>query len=92
MPKLVCVKCHCELRPETNGTTVIETAEFGPYKVWDFDTWKCPGCGVEIVAGFNVQPMRQDHYAPDFAGWLENVIAKSRRVEYDNEEPTPPAH
>lgn len=87
MTKLVCVACQCELKPETNGTTVIETASFGPYKVWNADTWKCPGCGVEIVAGFNELPLRQDHYADDFKLWLENVVAKSIRVIYDNERP-----
>ncbi len=87
MPKLVCVTCHCELRPEINETTVVETASFGPYKVWDADTWKCPGCGVEIVAGFADRPLRQDHYAKDFVPWLKNLIAHSRRVEYDNERP-----
>lgn len=87
MPKLVCVKCHCELEPETNGTLVIETASFGVYKVWFADTLKCPGCGVEIVAGFANGPIRQDHYAEDFDDWLEEVKAKARRIEYDNEKP-----
>ena len=87
MPKLVCTTCHCELKPETNGTVVVETASFGPYKVWNADTWKCPGCGVEIVAGFGENPIRQDHFREDFSSWLENVISKATRVEYDNERP-----
>lgn len=87
MIKLVCVKCQCELKPETNGTLVIETASFGPYKIWQADTLKCPGCGVEIVAGFGNAPMRQDHYADDFSEWLENQIHYAHRVEYDNEHP-----
>lgn len=85
MPKLVCVKCQCEFKPETNGTLVIETASFGPYRIWDADTWKCPGCGVEIVAGFSDFPMRDDHWTNDFNKWLENKIRHARRVEYDNE-------
>lgn len=87
MPKLVCVQCHCELKCETSGTTVIETASFGPYKVWTADTWKCPGCGVEIVAGFANMPLREDHYKRDFGPWLENVKTTARRIEYDNERP-----
>jgi len=87
MPKLVCTTCHCELRPETNGIIVIETASFGPYKVWNADVWKCPGCGIEIVAGFGEVPIRADHYSPDFPDWLEKVKATARRVEYDNETP-----
>lgn len=89
MPKLVCVKCQCELKPETNGTTVVEMASFGPYKVWDSDTWKCPGCGVEIVSGFSSKPIREDHYAEDFSAWLEKFVVASCRVEYDYERPHP---
>jgi hypothetical protein len=85
---MVCVKCHTELKPKTNETIVVETASFGPYKVWNADTWECPGCGVEIVAGFGQQPLRQDHYKEDFATWLANVIATAERVEYDNERPS----
>ena len=88
MPKLVCVTCHTELKPETNETVVVETASFGVYKVWNADTWKCPGCGVEIVAGFADKPMRQDHYADDFQEWLDKVLASARRIEYDNEKPS----
>jgi hypothetical protein len=87
MPKLVCVKCQCELKPETDGTTVIETASFGPYKVWEADTWKCPGCGIEIISGFAQQPLREDHYADDFPEWLEQIKSIARRVEYDNKKP-----
>ena len=87
MPKLVCVTCECELKPETNGTVVIETASFGVYKVWSADTWKCPGCGKEIVAGFASQPMRQDHYAEDFSDWVKSVETNAKRVVYDNERP-----
>lgn len=87
MPKMVCVDCQCELKPVDNGTIVIETASFGVYKVWSADTWKCPGCGKEIVAGFGNIPLREDHYADDFHEWLETVKANADRIEYDNEKP-----
>jgi hypothetical protein len=87
MPKLVCTHCQCELVCETSGTTVIEMASFGPYKVWDADTWKCPGCGVEIVAGFANIPVRQDHYADDFPAWLEQLKENAKRIVYDYERP-----
>lgn len=90
MPKLVCVKCQTELKPETNGTLVVETASFGPYKVWNADTLKCPGCGVEIVADFPDYPQREDHYTHDFPIWLEEELRNARRVVYDNERPTIP--
>ncbi len=69
MPKLVCVKCQCELRPETNDTTVIETAKFGPYKIWDADTWKCPGCGIEVVALFNFAADHQFDFNDAVTAW-----------------------
>ena len=87
MPKLVCVTCQTELKPFCNETLVVEMASFGPYKVWNADTWKCPGCGFEIVAGFGQQPRRQDHYMDDFPAWLETVKAQAERVVYDFEEP-----
>lgn len=87
MPKQVCVKCEVELKPETNGVVVIETASFGVYKVWFADAWKCPVCGVEIVSGFANKPLRQDHFAEDFPEWLERVKKEAVRIIYDNEPP-----
>jgi hypothetical protein len=89
MPKLVCTTCKTELRPSHNGTLVIEMASFGPYKVWNSDTWKCPGCGVEIVAGFANNPLRQDHYSDDFPEWLEKVKRQADEIVYDFESPQP---
>jgi hypothetical protein len=87
MPKLVCVNCQTELQVKCNDTLVVETASFGPYKVWNADTWKCPGCGFEIVAGFAQVPLRADHYKPDFPDWLEREKLLHKRVIYDNEQP-----
>ena len=87
MPKLVCVNCQTELRPFHNETLVIETASFGAYKVWFADTWRCEGCGVEIVAGFGDNPIRSDHYAPDFKDWLKNMMLTYKHFVYDNEKP-----
>jgi len=87
MPRIVCVTCWCEFRLETSGTTVVEMASSGPYKVWDGDTWKCPGCGVEVVCGFGSDPVREDHYAGDFGPWLTQYLKHARRVEYDYERP-----
>ncbi len=92
MPKIVCVKCQCELRPETNETTVIEMAQFGVYKVWNADTLKCPGCGIEVVSGFGDHPVREDHYAPDFISWLRERVRVARRIVYDYEKPQEAPH
>jgi hypothetical protein len=80
------------MRPETNDTTVIEYATFGPYKAWLADVWKCPGCAVEIVTGFGAEPIRADHYHPDFPAWLAGCVAHSRRVVEAYEHPQPTAH
>ena len=94
MPKLICVKCQCELKPETNETTVVETAFLrasaspDPYKVWHADTWKCPGCGVEVVAGFGIKPVLE-YFHEGFEEALENTLHEARRVVYDHERPTP---
>ena len=85
MIKIICVNCHIDLRPETNGTCVIEMAGKDPYKVWDADTWKCPKCGVEVVTGFGNEPVRADNYAADFPEWLERYKTTVKRVEYDYE-------
>lgn len=48
----VCVKCHFEMIPEENGVGLLDMASFGPYKIWEADKYKCPGCGHEVVVGF----------------------------------------
>lgn len=83
MAKMVCVNCHVEFRPEKNGTIVIETASFGPYKIWEADTWKCPKCNVEVVCGFGQQPIAE-HWYQDFQERMQRVC-EGARVEYDNE-------
>ena len=72
----VCVKCGCELRPETNGVGVLDMAErsreqgkdaifvhYEPYELWDADKWKCPQCGMEVVGGFGHDPISMHHEA-----------------------------
>ena len=86
MPKLVCVTCEIELKPECNGTLVVETARFGPCKLWHADMWKCPACGKEIVAGFGLEPIAE-HYEPNFADIMREETKIARRVVYDNERP-----
>lgn len=85
MPNMVCTKCQVALKPVDNDTVVIETASFGPYKVWNADTLKCPKCGIEIVAGFGQKPIREDHFAPDFQEWLEKTKSIRSRVQFWNE-------
>ena len=86
--KIICVKCQCELRPEVNGTLVVEMASFGPYKIWKADTWRCPGCGYEVTTGFGAAPIMHhgdEHFQEDLD--LEKETA--RKVVYDYERPHP---
>ncbi len=86
MPKLVCVNCQTELRCETSGTTVVDMADFGIYKVWDADTYKCPGCGNEVVTGFGERPMRE-HYETGFDEWWNAFKFRACRIVYNYERP-----
>lgn len=87
MTKLVCVKCQTEFRSALGeiGVIVIEMAHNPPipYKAWSADILKCPGCGVEVVAGFPDNPLARDEAA---AALLEATqrIGKARIV-YDYE-------
>lgn len=85
MPKIVCVNCEVEYKVSSNDVLVIEHASFGPYKVWNADLWKCPECGVEVVAGFAQIPLRADHYASDFPAWLGRIKAAYKHVINDYE-------
>lgn len=83
--KLVCVKCEVELKPSVNGTIVIETMRFAePYKIWSADTWKCPGCDVEIVAGFGMNPIAE-HFQSGFEDKLEAAKSRAKKLVYDHE-------
>lgn len=59
--KMVCVKCEIEFRPEKNGVHVHELMrnDTAVYKIWDADLWKCPGCGILVVAGFGQKPLAE---------------------------------
>ena len=62
----VCVKCQTEMKPETNGVGVLDIADFGPYKIWDADKWKCPKCGIEVIIGFGEQAIAHHYQEPHF--------------------------
>jgi len=57
----VCVKCQVDMKPEKNGVGLLDMAEFGPYKVWDADLWKCPECGCEVVVGTGMHAVSHHH-------------------------------
>lgn len=68
----VCIKCHRELHPETNGVGVLDQMEDGtPYQLFDADLWSCPGCGMAVVGGFGCGPIAE-HHQPDFQKFVES--------------------
>ena len=67
----VCVKCQVEMRPEKNGIGVLDMADFGPYKIWDADKWKCPKCAIEVIIGFGQQAIAEHYEAERFKHFCE---------------------
>lgn len=73
-PLHVCANCARVLRCEKNDVYVIEMADFGPYKVWYADLWKCPKCDHKFITGFGLECV-SEHYEDDFPKWLERALA-----------------
>ena len=86
MPKMICGKCEVELKPETNGIIIAEMFQQNQkiYKLWEADLWKCPICGIEVVAGF-AQYNFAEHHKDDCEKIVEEMKAEGRRVIYDKE-------
>lgn len=84
MPKIVCVSCEVEYRPETNGVLVNETASFATYKLWHADLLKCPKCHNLIIAGFASEPLAE-HWQDDFIDIYKEAIRSGQRLYRDNE-------
>ena len=77
----VCVKCCCELRPETNGVGVLDMDEqVTSYELWDADRWKCPMCGMEVVGGFALNPISA-HYNANFTQVIDSYKSKNLLIE-----------
>ena len=82
----VCAKCHCEMRPETNGVGLLDMfnpsdkSEPQPYELWDADLWKCPKCGIEVVGGF-ANGSISAHYEPDFQKMIKHYEDKGLLIK-----------
>jgi hypothetical protein len=75
MPKLICVSCSKEMKPDRNGVYYLEYANFGPYKLWHSDMWGCPKCGHQVLSGFGYNPISehyQDRFNSDILSLREN--------------------
>ncbi len=77
----VCVKCNVELKAETNGVGLVDMTNFGEYKVWDSDLYKCPCCGYEIIVGFGCQAVAEHFEKDRFTKALEFYRKHSRLVK-----------
>ena len=51
MPKMVCVRDGVEFRVIKNEVVLAQ-----PDALWYGDLWKCPTCGIEVVAGIGQEP------------------------------------
>lgn len=63
-----CPKCQLKLRPKKTGVALEAMSTWGSYQLWMADLWHCPGCGLEIAAGFGSagqQPVAE-HWQPDY--------------------------
>lgn len=65
MPRPVCVSCNQEYRVASNDAVAEEVADFGSYRLWLVDLWRCPCCGHEILSGFGNKPYAE-HWQKDY--------------------------
>lgn len=79
--KPICVKCQRFYKCDRNGTPVleqmpdgaspsampgtVESRRWSPYKLWQGDRWKCPGCGSLIIVGVANRPI-SEHFHENF--------------------------
>lgn len=75
----VCIQCQVELTPEKNGIGLLDMADFGPYKIWDTDLWKCPSCGYEIVVGFGQMEIAE-HYQDNFQAQVDGYQNRGKLI------------
>ena len=91
MTKLVCVKCQTEYSSALGeiGMIVVEMAHDPPmpYKVWNADLLRCPGCGTEVVSGFSGRPIARDKAAAVLLADIQRI--GKARIIYDYERPRP---
>ena len=65
MPRPVCVKCKIEYRPEKIDIIAEEMVQFGSYKLWCADLWKCPICGHQLISGYGREAYAE-RFEPDY--------------------------
>lgn len=61
-----CPKCQIELRVKQNGVGVETISQNGPYQFYQADLIECPGCHLEVLAGFGRQPILYHYQQPAY--------------------------
>lgn len=86
MPKIICVKCEIEFRPEKNGIIVKELFQKNTqiYKIIYADLWECPICGNQIIAGFADNPLAEHYQKERMEKALEIVKTHEAKDEVFN--------
>ena len=80
VPSAICCKCLTAMHPAKNGVFVEVTTKDGygnttPYYKISSDRYKCPKCGIEVLAGFAEEPMAE-HWQDNYDSILCDVVAK----------------
>ena len=67
---VVCVDCNVQFKTERIGVYILETyLNDQPYKLWNADLLRCPGCGRDVVARLGQRAI--DNHDPDFERRLQ---------------------
>lgn len=57
MPRPVCVTCQREMRCNKNGRILEMISGGEPYQLWSGDEYKCPTCGLAVIARYGSNPI-----------------------------------
>jgi len=74
----ICIECRLAMQPLKNGVIVEEMADFGGYKLWQADSWKCPSCDDRVIVGFGRTPL-SEHWMPN---WKAEIKANPDRIRF----------
>ena len=81
MPRPVCVNCRREMRCSKTGRVLEMVSAGRPYQLWSVDEFKCPTCGMRVLAGYGRAPMAEgfdeDRYATmkEYEETEKNVVS-----------------
>jgi len=68
------------MKPEENGIGVLDITDFGPYKLWTADKWKCPLCLHEVIVGFGKEAITE-HFYKSFDNTVNGYREQGKLIE-----------